>query len=114
MNKVVMIGRLANEPEARTTQSGITQTSFRIAVERERTKDGTQIADFFTVVLWRQSAEFAAKYLTKGDRVAIDGSLQERSYTAQDGSKRYVTEIIAQRVESLREGRERATEASEP
>lgn len=111
MNKVILIGRLANDPESRTTQSGITTTSFRLAVDRLPGKDGTRQADFLPVVLWRQQAEFAAQYLAKGDRVGIEGSIQTRTYDAQDGSKRYVTEIIAERLESLRDGKERAAEA---
>lgn len=113
MNKVILIGRLANDPESRTTQSGITTTSFRLAVGRLPGKDGTRETDFLPVVLWRQQAEFAAQYLAKGDRVGIEGSIQTRSYDAQDGSKRYVTEIMGERLESLRDGKERATEAPE-
>lgn len=114
MNKVILIGRLAADPEARTTQSGIAQTNIRIAVDRLPGKDGSRDADFFQAVLWRQQAEFAAKYLSKGDRVAVEGMLQNRSYDAQDGSKRYVAEVQVQRLESLRDGKERATEAPEP
>lgn len=100
MNKVILIGRLAGDIESRTTQSDIAQCSFRLAVQRRfANAQGVREADFIPIVCWRQTAEFAAKYLAKGRRVAVEGSLQTRSYDAQDGSKRYVTEVIADNVE---------------
>lgn len=101
MNKVIMIGNLAADPETRTTQSGVTQCTLRIAVQRRFAdkQTGKRESDFFNVICWRNTAEFAAKYLTKGRKIAVEGSLQTRSYDAQDGSKRYVTEIIADNVE---------------
>lgn len=102
MNKVIMIGNLAADPEARTTQSGISQSTFRIAVQRRfANAQGVREADFFTVVAWRQTADFCNSYLTKGRKVAVEGSIQTRQYDAQDGSKRWVTEIIADSVEAL-------------
>ena len=102
MNKVIMIGNLANDPEARTTQSGISQSTFRIAVQRRfANQQGVREADFFTVIAWRQTADFCNRYLSKGRRVAVEGSIQNRSYDAQDGSQRYVTEIIADNIEAL-------------
>lgn len=102
MNKVILIGNVANDPESRTTSSGITQCSFRLAVQRRFTnQQGVREADFLQVVCWRNTADFAKRYLLKGRRVAVDGSIQTRSYDAQDGSKRYVTEIIADNVELL-------------
>ena len=102
MNKVILIGNLANDPEARTTQSGISQSTFRVAVQRRfANAQGVREADFFTVIAWRQTADFCNRYLSKGRRVAVDGSIQNRSYDAQDGSKRYVTEIIADNIEPV-------------
>lgn len=102
MNKVILIGNLANDPESRTTQSGITQCSFRLAVQRRfKGANGERETDFLPVVCWRQTAEFAQRYLAKGRKVAVEGSIQTRSYDAQDGSKRYVTEIIADSVEAV-------------
>ena len=102
MNKVILIGNLANDPESRTTQSGIAQCSFRLAVQRRfKGANGERETDFLPVVCWRQTAEFAQRYLAKGRKVAVDGSIQTRSYDAQDGSKRYVTEIIADSVEAV-------------
>ena len=102
MNKVILIGNIASDPEGRTTQSGIAQCSFRIAVQRRfKGANGERETDFLPVVCWRQTAEFAQRYLAKGRKVAVDGSIQTRSYDAQDGSKRYVTEIIAEHVEAV-------------
>ena len=102
MNKVILIGNLASDPEGRTTQSGIAQCSFRIAVQRRyKGANGERETDFLPVVCWRQTAEFAQRYLAKGRKVAVEGSIQTRSYDAQDGSKRYVTEIIADSVEAV-------------
>lgn len=102
MNKVILIGNLANDPESRTTASGIAQCSFRLAVQRRfANASGVREADFLPVVCWRQTAEFAAKYLLKGRRVAVEGSIQTRSYDAQDGTKRHVTEIMVDNLEIL-------------
>lgn len=102
MNKVILIGNLAADPESRTTQSGVQQCTLRLAVQRRfANPQGQREADFFNVVCWRQTAEFAARYLSKGRKIAVEGSIQNRSYTAQDGSKRYVTEIIAEHIDSL-------------
>ena len=100
MNKIIIIGYLAADPEFRTTNSGISQCSMRIAVQRRfANQQGERVSDFFQVVCFRQTAEFCQKYLAKGRKIAVEGSLQTRSYDAQDGSKRYVTEIIADNVE---------------
>lgn len=102
MNKVILIGNLASDPETRTTASGITQCSFRLAVQRRfANASGVREADFLPIVAWRQTAELCSKYLLKGRKVAVEGTIQTRSYDAQDGSKRYVTEIIADSVEFL-------------
>ena len=102
MNKVILIGNLAADPETRTTQSGISQCTLRLAVQRRfANPQGVREADFFNVICWRQTADFCARYLSKGRRIAVEGSIQTRSYDAQDGTKRYVTEIIADNVEFL-------------
>lgn len=104
MNKVLLIGRMATDPEAFTTQSGLSRSSFKVAVQRDyKNQNGTYDADFLPVVAWRQTADYVNKYMHKGSRIAVSGSIQTRSYDAQDGSKRYVTEIIADRVEGLGE-----------
>lgn len=102
MNEVIMIGRMASDPEIRTTQSGKSVCTFRIAVNRPRKNaDGVREADFFPVVAWDKSGEYVHKYAPKGREIAVEGHLQTRSYDAQDGSKRYVTEIVAETVQLL-------------
>lgn len=102
MNKVMLIGNLTKDPEINTTSSGVSVCSFSIAVSRRYTNgDGERETDFFNIVVWRQSAENCHKYLKKGSKVGIMGSIQNRSYTAADGSKRYTTDIVAEEVEFL-------------
>lgn len=102
MNRVVMIGRLARDPELRFTASGKAVATFSIAVNKAFSKD--KQADFFNVVVWNKTAENCANYLAKGRLVGLDGRLQSRSYETKTGEKRYVTEIVADQVEFLEWG----------
>ena len=112
MNKVFIIGNLASDPESRTTANGVAQCSFRLATQRRyANQSGVREADFHQVVCWRNTAEFASKYLLKGRRVAVEGSIQYRSYDAQDGTKRWVTEIIADNLEILDRNENKAAPA---
>lgn len=101
MNKVFLIGNLSKDPELRTTNSGTIVCTFSIAVNSRKDKDGNSTADFFSIVAWRQLAELCSKYLAKGRKVAVVGELQTRSYEAKDGTKRHVTEIVANEIEFL-------------
>ena len=102
MNKVILIGRLTKDPGLRTIASGNATTSFTIAVNRNFTnQNGEREADFINCVAWRKQAENVAKYCTKGSQVAVEGRIQTRSYDAQDGTKRYVTEVVADNVTFL-------------
>ncbi len=102
MNKVILIGRLTRDPELRMTQSGIASTNFSIAVQRNYTnQNGERDADFINCVAWRRQAENISKYCSKGSQVAVEGRIQTRSYDAEDGNKRYVTEVIADNVTFL-------------
>ena len=102
MNKAILIGNLTRDPETMTTSSGITKCNFTVAVQRRfANAQGVREADFIPVVCWRQTAELCSRYLSKGRKVAVEGSIQVRSYDAQDGTKRYVTEIVADNVEFL-------------
>ena len=102
MNKVILIGNLTKPPELRTTGSGTSICTFLIAVNRKyRAQDGSQSTDFFEIVVWRKLAENCARWLDKGKKVAVMGELQTRSYEAKDGSRRHVTEIVADEVEFL-------------
>ena len=102
MNKVILIGNLANDPEAFTTQSGISRSTFRLAVQRKYANaQGVREADFLTIVAWRNTADFCNRYLTKGRKIAVEGSIMVRSYDGQDGQRHWVTEIIADNVEAV-------------
>lgn len=100
MNKVILIGNLAADPEFRTTPNGISYVSFRIACQRRyANQQGVREADFISCCAWRQTAEFIHRYFIKGNKIAVEGSIQTRSYDAQDGSKRYVTEVLVDNAE---------------
>lgn len=96
MNTWIGIGRATKDCEISTTNNGVNVAKFTIAVDRKfKDADGNKIADFINIVAWRGLADVCGKYVKKGQQVAIKGELQIRSYDAQDGTKRYVTEIIA-------------------
>lgn len=102
MNKVYLIGNLTREPEMRATQMGVSVCSFSIAVNRRfKREDGKQETDYFNIVAWRQLADLCGKYLAKGRKVAVIGSIQTRTYEAQDGTKRSAFDIVADEVEFL-------------
>lgn len=98
MNKVMLIGNLGADPDVKLTANGTSVATVRLAVKRRRKEDG---CDWLTVVCWGKLAETVGRYLHKGDKCAVAGWLQSRSYQAQDGSKRYVTEVVADEVEFL-------------
>ena len=99
LNRVILMGRLVSDPELKTTTSGISVTSFRIAVDRSYVKSGEERkADFFDIVAWRNSAEFVCRNFGKGSMIAIDGQLQSRQYQVQDGTNRTVVEVVAEKV----------------
>lgn len=102
MNKVILIGNLTRDPELTETPNGIAVCRFAIAVSRDyANSDGARETDFFNITVWRGRAENCGKYLKKGNKVAVVGSLQTRSYEDKDGIKRNVTDIIASEVEFL-------------
>ncbi len=106
MNKVILIGRLTKDPELKYTASNTAVCTFTIAVDRRFKSDNQPSADFIPVVAWRQTAEFIAKYFAKGNRIAITGQIQVRSWDDQEGKKHYATEVIvddAEFVESKRQ-----------
>lgn len=96
LNKVVLAGRLTADPELKQTTSGISVTSFTLAVNRRYAKEQEQQqTDFINIVAWRQTAEFISRYFKKGSALCITGSIQVRSWQDQQGQKRYATEVIA-------------------
>ena len=102
MNRVHLIGNLTRDPETRTTGTGLTVCSFTLAVNRRMKKqDGTQETDYINITAWRALGENCAKYLSKGKKAGVSGSIQTRTYEAQDGSKRHAFEVVADDVEFL-------------
>ena len=102
MNKCFLIGRLTRDPELRTSGQGVSVCTFSLAVDRPyKSADGARQTDFFNIVCWRSLADNCGKYLTKGSKAGVHGSLQNRSYEDKQGNKRTVTEIIADEVEFL-------------
>ena len=95
-NKVILIGNLVADPELKKTQSGVSVTSFRIAVNRRFTRQGEQPqTDFIDIVAWRQQAEFVTRFFNKGKPILVCGQLQTRTWTDNNGQKRYATEVVA-------------------
>ncbi len=108
MNKAILIGNLTKDPELRTTSGGVSVCQFTLAVNRRFTnQQGVREADFIPIVVWRQTAELCARYLSKGRKCAVIGTIQTRSYDAQDGTKRFVTEVVADEVEFLGSAQDR-------
>ena len=102
MNRVCLVGRLTAKPELRYTGGNIPYTRFSLAVNRTfNNAQGEREADFINIVVWRRQAENIANYLDKGSRVSVEGRIQTGSYTAQDGSKRYTTDVVADNVQFL-------------
>ncbi len=107
LNRTILMGRLVADPELKTTASGVSVTSFRIAVERSYVKSGEERkADFIDIVCWRQTAEFVCRYFSKGSLIAVEGQLQSRTYQAKDGTNRYVLEVVADNVSFTGERRD--------
>ena len=114
MNKVYLIGNLARDPELSETTSGIPFCRFSIAVNRTfANAEGNREADFFNITVWRNQAENCSKFLKKGSKVAVVGSLQNHSYEDKDGIKRTLTDIVASEIEFLSTG-SRDNEVEQP
>ncbi|MBC3900533.1 single-stranded DNA-binding protein [Acetobacterium malicum] len=106
MNKVILVGRLTRDPEVKNTTTGKAVATFTLAVDRRfKNKDGQKEADFVPIVVWGKQAEFAGQYLSKGSQIGVSGRLQVRSYDAQDGQRRYVTEVVADEINFLSSSR---------
>ncbi len=99
LNCAIIMGRLTADPELRTTSNGLSVTSFSVAVDRRFTRSGEEKqTDFINVVAWRQTADFVSKYFQKGSMIAVQGSIQTRSYEDKNGNKRTAVEIVADNV----------------
>jgi single-strand DNA-binding protein len=107
MNHITLIGRLTRDPELRYTPNGVAVTNFDLAVDRPvLNQAGERETDFIRIIAWQKQAELCANYLKKGRLVAVEGRLQIRSYETQDGQKRRVAEVVANRVEFLDRAKE--------
>ena len=99
LNKIIIMGRLARDPELRRTGSGTAVTSFSLACDRDfKSQSGEKETDFIEVVAWKNTAEFVSKYFSKGRMAVVDGRLQIRDWTGKDGGKRRSAEVIAENV----------------
>ena len=112
LNKAILIGRFTRDPELRSTPQGVSTCSFSLAVDRNFVRQGEERkADFINCVAWRTTAEFISKYFHKGNLVAVEGSIQTRSWDDQDGKKRYAPEVIVNQayfVESNKDAQQSA------
>ena len=100
MNKIMLVGRLVRDPEVRSMSNGSSAANFTVAVSRNfKNKDGNYDADFLPCVAFRAQADFVSKYFKKGSLIGIEGRVQTRNYDAQDGTKRYVTEVVVENIE---------------
>ena len=109
LNKVILAGRLTAKPELKSTPSGVSVTTFSLAVDRRVAKDAEKKTDFINCVAWRGTAEFITRYFDKGSAICIIGNIQTRSWQDQNGGKRYATEVIADEasfVESKNSGQQ--------
>ena len=99
LNSVCLMGRLTADPELKSTQSGVSVCSFRIAVDRTYTPKGQEKqTDFINIITWRSTAEFVSRYFRKGQLVAVQGSIQTGQYTDRDGNKRTTFDVVADNV----------------
>lgn len=107
MNKIILIGRNTKDIELRTTQSGIDVTQFTLAVQRNyKNADGEYDTDFINCIAFKSTAKLIHSYIKKGDKLGIEGRIQTRSYDAQDGTKRYLTEVVVDNIEFLESKKE--------
>lgn len=102
MNKVFLIGNLTKDPELKTTTNGVSLCNFTLAVGRRfANQSGEREADFLPIIVWRAQADNCYKYLKKGSKVSVCGSIQTRVYETPEGSRRYMTEVVAEEVEFI-------------
>ena len=101
LNRIILVGRLFADPDARSTVDGTPITKFKLAVNRVKREGKEQEADVVDIITWRRLAEVCAQYLRKGKMVLVEGKIQNRSYEDQNGQKRYVTEVVARNMQML-------------
>ncbi len=114
-NQSILGGRISTDVELKQTPSGISVTSFNVAVDRVPGKDGKKITDFITIIAWRKTAEFVTRHFQKGDPILVIGSIQVRSWDApNNGGKRYATEVVADEVKFVESKSNSSSQASQP
>lgn len=113
LNSVNLIGRLTRDPELRSTPSGVSACGFTLAVDRNYGKGEERKADFINCVAWRQTAELVAAYFRKGNMLALEGSIQTRTWDDSDGTRRYATEVVVNRVHFIESKKAREERAGE-
>lgn len=115
LNKVILMGRICNDLDLKTTQSGVEVTQFRLAIERNyKDANGERQADFINCVAWRGTAKFICDYFGKGRMILVEGALQARSYTDRDNRQVYVTEVIVDNVSFTGEKSEQKAVSNQP
>ena len=115
LNKSILIGRLTKNPEIKSLPNGVSCTTFTIAVDRSFTnQQGEREADFLPICTWRGLADNCGKHLAKGRLVAVSGRIQTRTYETSDGTKRYITEIVADEVQFLERAKEQPQDQAPP
>lgn len=114
MNNVVLVGRLTRDPELRTTPNGTATCQISIAINGIPNANGERTTDFINVTVWRRQAENVSKYCSKGSQIGITGRIHSRSYDANDGTKRYVTEVVADNVTFLGSSNRGSSQYSDP
>ena len=113
MNRVILLGRLTAKPELRYTNSNVPFVRFTVAVNRQfNNQEGNREADFINVIAWRKQAEVICNYFDKGNQIAIEGRLQTGSYDAQDGTKRYTTDVVLDQFHFLESRSQREASSS--
>ena len=114
-NKVVLMGRICNDLELKSTQNGVSVLSFRLAVDRSyQPKDAEKTADFINIVAWRSTAEFISKYFSKGRLILLEGEIQTRSYDDANGAKQWVTEVVVSQAKFTGEAKKDSSSSGMP
>ncbi len=115
LNKAILVGRLTKDPELRSTQSGVSVVSFSVAVSRSYARQGEERqTDFINCVAFRNTADFISRYFSKGNMIAVDGSIQTRTWDDQEGKRHWVTEVIVNEAHFVESKKDSATSGGAP
>lgn len=115
LNKAILVGRLTKDPELRSTQSGVSVVSFSVAVSRSYARQGEERqTDFINCVAFRNTADFISRYFSKGNMIAVDGSIQTRTWDDQEGKRHWVTEVIVNEAHFVESKKDSAPSGGAP